>query len=277
MRLYRRLVQAGPATTEDLAAVLGLPVAEVERLVKALAHRGLLSLTAGGPGLSCALPPQVAVESLIQRREQELSRARRALASLVAEHSVASGVSPAGPVELLDGPGLARRWAEVEASVEREMLVLARVPFVRHTDRTREVLGVLERRVDCRCVYDRSALDQPGSLRAISQFHAVLRVARHAAHRAVEPGLAPLSASASLSTDGLLLRLETDTVWIDADEAERLATTRPRDGRQPAASRCPGRLAALSGRAEADRPRQDAAVVRRPPASSLDAALRTPL
>ncbi|MEV6110168.1 AAA family ATPase [Streptomyces sp. NPDC051940] len=51
-----------------------------------------------------------------------------------------------------------------------------------------------------------------------------LRVALHAARRALEPELPPRAASSYLTTDGVLLRLEPDTVWIDADHAERLAT-----------------------------------------------------
>ncbi|MGW5239261.1 ATP-binding protein [Monashia sp. NPDC004114] len=50
-----------------------------------------------------------------------------------------------------------------------------------------------------------------------------LRVALHAARRALEPELAARAPSAYLTTDGAMLRLEPDTVWIDTDHAERLA------------------------------------------------------
>ncbi|MFC9386950.1 ATP-binding protein [Streptomyces venezuelae] len=50
-----------------------------------------------------------------------------------------------------------------------------------------------------------------------------LRVALHAARRALEPELAPRTASSYLTTDGELLRLEPATVWVDVDEAERRA------------------------------------------------------
>ncbi|MET7368157.1 AAA family ATPase [Streptomyces sp. NPDC005566] len=50
-----------------------------------------------------------------------------------------------------------------------------------------------------------------------------LRVALHAARRAVEPELAPRTASSYLTGEGALLRLEPDTVWIDADHAESLS------------------------------------------------------
>ncbi|MER7201401.1 BTAD domain-containing putative transcriptional regulator, partial [Streptomyces sp. NPDC000188] len=50
-----------------------------------------------------------------------------------------------------------------------------------------------------------------------------LRVALHAARRALEPELAPRATSSYLTADGTLLRLDPGTVWIDADHAERLA------------------------------------------------------
>lgn len=50
-----------------------------------------------------------------------------------------------------------------------------------------------------------------------------LRVALHAARRAIEPELAPRSSSSYLIGEGTLLRLDPQTVVIDADEAEALA------------------------------------------------------
>ncbi|MFB7025758.1 MULTISPECIES: hypothetical protein [unclassified Streptomyces] len=171
-RLYRRLLQIGPVSMGGLSAALGQPPAELDPAVRALARRGLVTAAADGSGRWCALPPQSAVEPLIRRRERELADARQALLALVAEHTTASRAPQGGPVELLDNAGLTRRWAEVEAAVAKEMLVLSKAPLVRHADRTEEVLTLLERRVECRCVYDRSALDQPGSLRSVNRFHA---------------------------------------------------------------------------------------------------------
>ncbi|MGW8885569.1 ATP-binding protein [Streptomyces sp. NPDC055749] len=50
-----------------------------------------------------------------------------------------------------------------------------------------------------------------------------LRVALHAARRAIEPELAPRSSSSYLTGEGTLLRLDPHTVVIDADVAETLA------------------------------------------------------
>ncbi|WP_326792161.1 AAA family ATPase [Streptomyces sp. NBC_00841] len=50
-----------------------------------------------------------------------------------------------------------------------------------------------------------------------------LRVALHAARRAIEPELVPRAASSYLTGEGALLSLDPRTVWIDADHAETLA------------------------------------------------------
>ncbi|MGD1224161.1 AAA family ATPase [Streptomyces krungchingensis] len=67
-----------------------------------------------------------------------------------------------------------------------------------------------------------------------------LRVALHAARRALEPELPPRAASSYLISDGTLLRLHPATVRIDADDAETSART-------ALASRDPGALAAALG------------------------------
>ncbi|MFE5912692.1 ATP-binding protein [Streptomyces wedmorensis] len=50
-----------------------------------------------------------------------------------------------------------------------------------------------------------------------------LRVALHAVRRALEPELAPRTASSYVISDGLMLRLAPEVVWIDADHAEAAA------------------------------------------------------
>ncbi|WP_159329245.1 ATP-binding protein [Streptomyces tendae] len=57
-----------------------------------------------------------------------------------------------------------------------------------------------------------------------------LRVALHAARRALEPELAPRASSSYLKSDGELLLLDPATVWIDADHAESTARAAVADG-----------------------------------------------
>nr|WTB28529.1 AAA family ATPase [Streptomyces sp. NBC_00830] len=100
-----------------------------------------------------------------------------------------------------DGPPLAERWPRPSARTLLKLLAVA--PDHRlHREEAMEI-----------CWPD---ADAQAALRS-------LRVALHAARRAVEPELAPRAASSYLIGEGALLRLDPHTVWIDADEAERLA------------------------------------------------------
>ncbi|WP_420032819.1 ATP-binding protein [Streptomyces sp. cg28] len=116
------------------------------------------------------------------------------------------------------GPAPAERWTR--PSAQTLVKLLAVVPDHRlHREQAMDI-----------CWPDADRHSATGSL----------RVALHAARRALEPELAPRASSSYLISDGTLLRLDPATVRIDADEAETAA-------RAALASRDPGRLAAALG------------------------------
>ncbi|MFD7795080.1 AAA family ATPase [Streptomyces sp. NPDC059759] len=99
------------------------------------------------------------------------------------------------------GPALAERWPRPSAQALVKLLAVAPGHSL-HREQATEV-----------CWPDADPHQALGSL----------RVALHAARRALEPELAPRRASSYLVSDGALLRLDAGTVWIDTDHAERLA------------------------------------------------------
>ncbi|MFD8572983.1 ATP-binding protein [Streptomyces sp. NPDC059639] len=113
------------------------------------------------------------------------------------------------------GPALADRWPR--PSAQTLVKLLAVVPG--HRLHREQAMAV--------CWPDADQQSATGSL----------RVALHAARRALEPELAPRASSSYLISDGALLRLDPATVRIDADEAEAAA-------RAALTSRDPGQLAA---------------------------------
>ncbi|MFI9775209.1 ATP-binding protein [Streptomyces sp. NPDC051956] len=98
------------------------------------------------------------------------------------------------------GPELAERWPRPSARALVKLLAVS----PGHSLHREQAMDV--------CWPDADASAALGSL----------RVALHAARRALEPELAPRAASSYLIADGTLLRLDPRTVWIDADHAERL-------------------------------------------------------
>ncbi|NGO74134.1 hypothetical protein G6045_00295 [Streptomyces sp. YC504] len=173
-RLYRHLLRNGPVSPRELATALGQSPAEVREHAESLAARQLVSRTAGVPERWAAAAPEVAVERLIGYRQGELSRARAGLTDLIAEYRAGHrpGEAP-GPVEVLEGSEVCRRrYAQAVANTTRELLVLSRPPFLIGEGVTVDVLGVLDRNVHCRSVYDRLALELPGSLKDITTYQA---------------------------------------------------------------------------------------------------------
>ncbi|MCX5400710.1 AAA family ATPase [Streptomyces sp. NBC_00102] len=106
------------------------------------------------------------------------------------------------------GPALADRWPRPGARALVKLLAV--VPG--HRLHREEAIAV--------CWPDADPKAAAGSL----------RVALHAARRALEPELAPRATSSYLVSDGALLHLDPATVWIDADEAEASARTALADG-----------------------------------------------
>ncbi|MEU8488391.1 AAA family ATPase [Streptomyces sp. NPDC048641] len=99
------------------------------------------------------------------------------------------------------GPALAERWPRPSARALVKLLAVS----PGHSLHREQAMDI--------CWPDADAPAALGSL----------RVALHAARRALEPELAPRAASSYLIADGTLLRLDPGAVWIDADHAERLA------------------------------------------------------
>ncbi|MFG3105364.1 ATP-binding protein [Streptomyces tendae] len=99
------------------------------------------------------------------------------------------------------GPEPAARWPRTTAQALVKLLAVS--PGHRlHREQVMEV-----------CWPDTDAQAAQGSL----------RVALHAARRALEPELAPRAASSYLVSNGALLSLDPRTVWIDADHAQEAA------------------------------------------------------
>ncbi|MGW6897210.1 LuxR C-terminal-related transcriptional regulator [Streptomyces sp. NPDC054919] len=172
--LYRHLLRYGPLPTDELAAALGQSPVDVTEQAESLATHQLVTLTAGAPGRWAAAAPEVALERLIGYRQGELSLARASLSDLMAEYREGHqpGQAP-GPVEVLEGSEVCRRrYAQAVANTTRELLVLSRPPFLIGTGVTVDVLGILDRNVRCRSVYDRHALEQPGCLNDITTYQA---------------------------------------------------------------------------------------------------------
>ncbi|MDH6578319.1 helix-turn-helix domain-containing protein [Kitasatospora sp. MAP5-34] len=169
--VYLHLLSTSGDTVQRLGAQLGLTTAQVVIALESLAGNGLVELPAALPALWSAVPPDVALEELLLRREVELRRARGRINELVRTYRRSRPGSEAGElVEVITGrDSIAELWRSLQLGVRDQLRILDRQPYVRRTDPTTE-LGVLGRGVAMRVVYESRVLREPERLAEIRAF-----------------------------------------------------------------------------------------------------------
>jgi sugar-specific transcriptional regulator TrmB/DNA-binding CsgD family transcriptional regulator len=157
---YLALVRQGGAPIAQLAERAGLSVAQVRRAVAALQREGFVHRTPPPHERVVPVPPDLAVEQLIRRRQEELDRTREAAHRLAAEaYNEASHRRTEELIEIVSGrAAVGRAFDRVQRTARQEMRVLVAPPYavsreVNHTQLDREAAGVAYR-----AVYDSSAL-----------------------------------------------------------------------------------------------------------------------
>ncbi|MGW4802326.1 TrmB family transcriptional regulator, partial [Nonomuraea sp. NPDC004297] len=127
---YRSLLRHGPATLSELAAETGSSAAAIRRMLPRLEDLGLISRVAGRPLRVVATPPNIAIDILVARRQEEITHSRAAAALLATEVAERSGPHPEEVLEVVTGrDAVARRYLQLERNATQEMLVLVHPPY----------------------------------------------------------------------------------------------------------------------------------------------------
>lgn len=128
--LYRALLRAPGSTAQALAELLGTSADAVEATVALLESKGFASCAQGSVKRFFPSPPDIAVESLLLRRQMELQAARRAVAGLQREQRGDADGNPV--VEIIDADPAAQQqpFAMCHSIVKTEMMCLMRPPFL---------------------------------------------------------------------------------------------------------------------------------------------------
>ena len=157
---YRLLVRQGGT---DAA---GLGVSNAQELLEALHRRGLAT---PGP-IYHALPPDVALDEILLRRQRDLQAARLMAAALSEEYrNTTRRRSPDHLVEIVVGAqALRQRLKEMQESATREILWFCRAnPIAMEGPDNDEEIPALKRGVRYRAIYERAILESPGELDGI--------------------------------------------------------------------------------------------------------------
>lgn len=163
-RVYRVIVGGYRSAAEEIAAQLGLPASEVERVLGMLLGKRLVSRSGRH---YVPTPPDVALGPLIVDGQVDLERARAAVAQL-AEVYRASGRrrDSAQLVEVLTGAEAIRQQAlSLQRGAREEMLWFCRrAPIVMTAAENDEQFRALARGVRYQVIYESALLEEPGAL-----------------------------------------------------------------------------------------------------------------
>jgi sugar-specific transcriptional regulator TrmB len=173
---YLALTKRGRATGAEVARLASLPRQRIYDVLDGLVTRGLASVEPGRPARYQAVAPEEAVGSLLAAQRAELERLEREAAQAVARLTPAYRAGreendPLDYIEVLREPAaIGKRFSELEAAVEREILVFTRPPYAIEPADNVAGLELLARGVEARSVYERSLYDDEAQVAAVRHF-----------------------------------------------------------------------------------------------------------
>ena len=182
-KAYLALIRRGSSTGSEVARVGELPRQRVYDVLASLVEKGLATTRPGSPARYAATSPDLALERLVLEHRQELARleheATRMIAGLIPAFQAGQGHSnPLEYVEVLrDRNAIAKRFAELQAAVEREILVFTKPPYATPPEENAEGLKLV-RNHTARGVYELSLFDNPSEVEAVRRFVAAGSEAR---------------------------------------------------------------------------------------------------
>lgn len=166
---YRVLLNRHEADRGELAEALGRRPEAVGAALGRLEELGLVRRLGGRPQRFAPVMPDVAMESLVSLRQQEILQARAAAAELLAEYRAGRRDDPGELVEILTGEqAVANRFAELQDSCTDELLMFDRPPYAAPPDNP-EQTAILRRGIRWRTVYAPESLQRPKAREHVQQ------------------------------------------------------------------------------------------------------------
>lgn len=160
-QLYEVLLHHPDQTLAELGELTKLGAARLRGLLKTLADKGMLTRTPHRPARYAPAPPDIAVEVLALRRQQEIESARLAGVAFCNRIRHTTFSANESPVEVIRGHAtVAHRFEQIQQMARQELLILDKPPYVVEPDGEQHLLQqeLQHRGVHYRTIYDREAL-----------------------------------------------------------------------------------------------------------------------
>ena len=145
-----------PGTSpEELGRATGRSARSVRLSLNRLADLGLVTQLTGNRVRLVATRPDVAVDILVARKQQELSRVQAEAPTLLDELPGDSTAGPGEHVEIVTGrEAVAHRFSQLQQLTKDELLVLDRPPYAQDSSQPNSSeFDLLKRGVRCRGIY----------------------------------------------------------------------------------------------------------------------------
>ncbi|MEU6986475.1 helix-turn-helix domain-containing protein [Streptomyces sp. NPDC046324] len=163
-QVYRLLVGCGRSRVDHVGQLLGLSGEHLDEAVRGLADKSLVTLTDDRPPQLIPAPPDIAGESLLLLRMNELQSVRGVLRQLTKEYRTAPDTASLAEIaEIVPDETLAQRYEQIQRRARQEVLRFDTAPYLVDEDVNAAELEQLAAGVHYRTVYDRAAIEEDGA------------------------------------------------------------------------------------------------------------------
>ena len=176
-KAYLALLDRESSSASQVADLSGVPRQRIYDILSSLVARGLAVSRPSRHGTRyAAVAPNVALNTLLNHAQQRVNLLQSITADLVDTLSrhYAEGQeedSPLQYIEVLRGKtAISRRFAEIQANCQREILIFTKPPYAKLPQENVEGLETLKRNVQARSLYEFDVLRDPETARAIEYF-----------------------------------------------------------------------------------------------------------
>ncbi len=171
-QVYQLLVESGRCGIDRLGQLLGRPADRyLDEALTGLADKGLVTITDDRPAQLIPAPPDIAGETLLLLRMNELQSARSVLSHLTKEYRRVLGPTCLEEfAEIVPAETLAQRYEQLQRRARQEVLGFVTPPYLVGTDTDAVTFDQLTAGVQYRTVYDRAAIEQDGGQESIRRF-----------------------------------------------------------------------------------------------------------
>jgi len=174
-KAYLSLIKRDSYTAAQVARQAALPRQRIYDVLGTLVQKGLAVARPGTVVKYAATPPEIAVNMLVQAHRQQLLELEQGARSMVdtLKPAYEAGQAHTDPLEyievLRDRRAINERFAELQASVKKEILVFTKPPYATPPQENEEGLAVT-RTHEARAVYEFGVFDDRAVAEGVRRF-----------------------------------------------------------------------------------------------------------